>query len=137
MVKMISELISKGFAYENNDHVYFQVSKFKDYGKLSNRKLEDLIAGSRIEISENKINPEDFVLWKPSIDQEPFWNSPWGKGRPGWHLECSAMSKKFLGDEFDIHGGGIDLLFPHHENEIAQSRCANDTKTFALSLIHI
>ena len=136
MIKMISELINKGFAYENNNHVYFQVNKFNDYGKLANKKLEDLIAGSRVEVSENKKNPEDFVLWKPSNDNEPFWDSPWGKGRPGWHLECSAMSKKFLGDNFDIHGGGIDLLFPHHENEIAQSRCANDTKVFANYWIH-
>ena len=136
MIKMIFELIEKGFAYENNKHVYFQVNKFKDYGKLSNKKIEDLIAGSRIEVSENKKNPEDFVLWKPSIDNEPFWESPWGKGRPGWHLECSAMSKKFLGNEFDIHGGVIDLLFPHHENEIAQSRCSNDTKIFAKYWVH-
>ena len=136
MIKMISKLIDKGFAYENNQHVYFQVNKFKDYGKLSNKKLEDLIAGSRVEVSENKKNPEDFVLWKPSEKDEPFWNSPWGKGRPGWHLECSSMSKKFLGKEFDIHGGGIDLLFPHHENEIAQSRCANDTKVLANYWIH-
>ena len=136
MIKMIAELISKGFAYENKNHVYFQVNKFEDYGKLSNKKLEDLIAGSRIEVSENKKSPEDFVLWKPSLEGEPFWVSPWGKGRPGWHLECSAMSKKFLGNEFDIHGGGIDLLFPHHENEIAQSRCANDTKVFANYWVH-
>ena len=136
MIKMISELISKGFAYENNDHVYFQVNKFNDYGKLSNKKLDDLIAGSRIEVSKNKKNPEDFVLWKPSIKDEPFWDSPWGKGRPGWHLECSAMSKKYLGKEFDIHGGGIDLLFPHHENEIAQSRCVNDTKVLANYWVH-
>ena len=136
MIKMISELVNKGFAYENNDHVYFQVNKFNDYGKLSNKKLEDLIAGSRIEVSKNKKNPEDFVLWKPSTKDEPFWESPWGKGRPGWHLECSAMSKKFLGKEFDIHGGGIDLLFPHHENEIAQSRCVNETKIFAKYWIH-
>jgi len=136
MIKMISELISKGFAYENNNHVYFQVNKFNDYGKLSNKKLEDLIAGSRVVVSKNKKNPEDFVLWKPSIDNEPFWKSPWGKGRPGWHLECSTMSKKFLGKEFDVHGGGIDLLFPHHENEIAQSRCANDTKVFANYWVH-
>ena len=136
MVQMISKLIEKGFAYENNKHVYFQVNKFDDYGKLSNKKLQDLIAGSRVEVSENKTNPEDFVLWKPSTNNEPFWNSPWGKGRPGWHLECSAMSKKFLGNEFDIHGGGIDLLFPHHENEIAQSRCANNTKIFANYWIH-
>ena len=95
-----------------------------------------MIAGSRVEISDNKQNSEDFVLWKPSKSDEPSWNSPWGKGRPGWHLECSAMSKKFLGNEFDIHGGGIDLLFPHHENEIAQSRCANETSTFANYWIH-
>ena len=136
MIEMISELINKGFAYEKNNHIYFQVNKFYDYGKLSNKKLEDLIAGSRVEVSENKKNPEDFVLWKPSINNEPFWDSPWGKGRPGWHLECSAMSKKFLGKEFDIHGGGIDLLFPHHENEIAQSRCVNDTKVFANYWVH-
>ena len=136
MIKMINELIAKGFAYENNKHVYFEVKKFSDYGKLSNKKLEDLIAGSRVDISENKKNSEDFVLWKPSNNDEPFWKSPWGNGRPGWHLECSAMSKKFLGNEFDIHGGGIDLIFPHHENEIAQSRCANDTKVFANYWVH-
>ncbi len=136
MIEMITELIEKGFAYENQKHVYFEVKKFADYGKLSNKNLDELIAGSRIEISENKKNSEDFVLWKPSTDDEPFWDSPWGKGRPGWHLECSAMSKKFLGTEFDIHGGGIDLIFPHHENEIAQSRCANETKVFAKYWIH-
>ena len=136
MIEMINELIKKGYAYINNNHVYFEVKKFSDYGKLSNKKLDDLIAGSRIEISENKNNPEDFVLWKPSEENEPSWDSPWGKGRPGWHLECSAMSKKFLGSEFDIHGGGIDLIFPHHENEIAQSRCANDSKIFAKYWIH-
>jgi cysteinyl-tRNA synthetase len=136
MIEMISILITKNFAYKKNDHIYFEVNKFNDYGKLSNKKLEDLIAGSRVEISKNKKNTEDFVLWKPSNKDEPFWDSPWGKGRPGWHLECSAMSKKYLGDEFDIHGGGIDLLFPHHENEIAQSRCANDTKVFANYWIH-
>ena len=136
MIEMISELIKKGFAYENNNHVYFEVKKFSDYGQLSNKKLEDLIAGSRIEISDNKKNSEDFVLWKPSLENEPSWKSPWGKGRPGWHLECSAMSKKFLGKEFDIHAGGIDLIFPHHENEIAQSRCVNDTKIFANYWLH-
>ena len=136
MIEMITELIEKGFAYENQKHVYFEVNKFADYGKLSNKNIDELIAGSRIEISENKKNSEDFVLWKPSTDNEPFWDSPWGKGRPGWHLECSAMSKKFLGNEFDIHGGGIDLIFPHHENEIAQSRCANETKVFANYWIH-
>jgi len=136
MIKMINQLIDKGFAYENNKHVYFEVKKFSDYGKLSNKKLEELIAGSRVEVSDNKKNSEDFVLWKPSNKDEPSWDSPWGKGRPGWHLECSAMSKKFLGSEFDIHGGGIDLIFPHHENEIAQSRCANDSKIFAKYWIH-
>ena len=136
MVEMISELIKKGFAYENNSHIYFEVKKFDDYGKLSNKKLEDLIAGSRIKVSDNKKNSEDFVLWKPSLEKEPAWDSPWGKGRPGWHLECSAMSKKFLGNEFDIHGGGVDLIFPHHENEIAQSRCANDTSVFANYWLH-
>lgn len=136
MIEMISQLIKKGFAYENHKHVYFEVKKFSEYGKLSNKKLEDLIAGSRVEVSENKKNSEDFVLWKPSNKDEPSWDSPWGKGRPGWHLECSAMSKKFLGNEFDIHGGGIDLIFPHHENEIAQSRCANDTKIFAKYWVH-
>jgi len=136
MIVMISELIKKGFAYENNKHVYFEVKKFDDYGQLSNKKLDELIAGSRIEVSDNKKNSEDFVLWKPSLENEPSWDSPWGKGRPGWHLECSAMSKKFLGNELDIHGGGIDLIFPHHENEIAQSRCANDTKVFANYWLH-
>ena len=136
MLKMINDLIKKGFAYENNKHVYFEVKKFIDYGKLSNKKIDDLIAGTRVEISENKKNPEDFVLWKPSNEDEPSWESPWGLGRPGWHLECSAMSKKFLGNEFDIHGGGIDLIFPHHENEIAQSRCSNDTKVFANYWLH-
>jgi cysteinyl-tRNA synthetase len=136
MIEMVSELIKKGFAYENNKHVYFEVKKFDDYGQLSNKRLEELIAGSRIEVSDNKKNSEDFVLWKPSLENEPSWDSPWGKGRPGWHLECSAMSKKFLGNKFDIHGGGIDLIFPHHENEIAQSRCANDTNVFANYWLH-
>ena len=136
MIEMISQLIKKDFAYENNKHVYFEVKKFNDYGKLSNKKVKDLVAGARIDVSDNKKNSEDFVLWKPSLENEPSWDSPWGKGRPGWHLECSAMSKKFLGNEFDIHGGGIDLIFPHHENEIAQSRCANDTKVFANYWLH-
>jgi len=136
MIEMINKLIQNGYAYLNNLHIYFEVKKFKDYGKLSNKNLDELIAGSRVEVSENKKNPEDFVLWKPSKDNEPFWESPWGNGRPGWHLECSVMSKKYLGDKFDIHGGGRDLIFPHHENEIAQSRCANDTKVFANYWIH-
>ena len=136
MIEMINKLIQNGYAYLNNLHIYFEVKKFKDYGKLSNKNLDELIAGSRVEVSENKKNPKDFVLWKPSKDNEPFWESPWGKGRPGWHLECSVMSKKYLGDKFDIHGGGRDLIFPHHENEIAKSRCANDTKVFANYWIH-
>ena len=136
MVKMTEDLIKKNYAYVNNKHVYFEVKKFKDYGKLSNKNLEELIAGSRVEISENKKNPEDFVLWKPSKENEPSWDSPWGKGRPGWHLECSVMSKKYLGTKFDIHGGGRDLIFPHHENEIAQSRCANDSDVFANYWVH-
>tara|TARA_B100000686_G_scaffold143223_1_gene150736 strand:- start:1504 stop:2865 length:1362 start_codon:yes stop_codon:yes gene_type:complete len=136
MIEMINKLIQNGYAYLSNDHIYFEVNKFKDYGSLSNKKLEELIAGSRVEVSENKKNPADFVLWKPSKANEPFWESPWGKGRPGWHLECSVMSKKYLGDEFDIHGGGRDLIFPHHENEIAQSRCANKNEVFANYWIH-
>ena len=135
MIEMIENLISKKYAYESEKHVYFKVKNFKDYGKLSNKKLEDLIAGSRVDISEYKNNPEDFVLWKPSKDNEPYWSSPWGNGRPGWHLECSVMSKKYLGETFDIHGGGRDLIFPHHENEIAQSVCANNKK-FANYWVH-
>ncbi len=136
MIEMISKLIKNNYAYESNQHVYFDVNKFKDYGKLSNKNLDELISGARVEISENKNNPSDFVLWKPSSENEPSWESPWGKGRPGWHLECSVMSKKFLGEKFDIHGGGIDLIFPHHENEIAQSRCANENETFANYWVH-
>ena len=136
MIEMITSLISKGYAYESNNHVYFEVKKFKEYGKLSNKKIDDLISGSRVEVSSFKKNAEDFVLWKPSKDDEPSWQSPWGKGRPGWHLECSAMSKKYLGLKFDIHGGGRDLIFPHHENEIAQSRCANETDVFSNYWVH-
>ena len=136
MIDMVSNLLKKSFAYESNNHVYFEVKKFDDYGKLSNKKIEDLIKGSRIEVSINKRNAEDFVLWKPSSNDEPGWDSPWGKGRPGWHLECSVMSKRYLGDKFDIHGGGRDLIFPHHENEIAQSRCANGTEAFANYWLH-
>ena len=136
MIDMVSNLIKKGFAYESNNHVYFEVKKFIDYGKLSNKKIEDLIKGSRVEVSTNKKNAEDFVLWKPSSADEPGWDAPWSKGRPGWHLECSVMSKRYLGDKFDIHGGGRDLIFPHHENEIAQSRCANGTDVFANYWLH-
>ena len=136
MIEMTSSLIKKGFAYENKNHVFFAVSKFKDYGKLSNKNLDELKAGSRIEISDLKKNPIDFVLWKPSKEKDPGWESPWGRGRPGWHLECSAMSEKYLGKNLDIHGGGLDLIFPHHENEIAQSCCNNNTKNFANYWVH-
>ncbi len=136
MIEMTSSLIKKGFAYENKKHVFFAVSKFKDYGKLSNKNLDELKAGSRIEISDLKKNPMDFVLWKPSKEKDPGWESPWGRGRPGWHLECSAMSEKYLGKNLDIHGGGLDLIFPHHENEIAQSCCNNNTKNFANYWVH-
>jgi cysteinyl-tRNA synthetase len=117
-------------------HVYFEVLKFNSYGKLSNKKIIDLVAGARVEISDLKKNPADFVLWKPSSVDEPGWDSPWGRGRPGWHLECSAMAKKYLGTEFDIHAGGLDLIFPHHENEIAQSVCAHKTKVLANFWMH-
>ena len=136
MIEMSSSLISKGFAYENNGHVYFAVNSFKNYGKLSNKNLDELKAGSRVEVSDLKKNPMDFVLWKPSKSNDPGWNSPWGRGRPGWHLECSVMSEKYLGKNFDIHGGGLDLIFPHHENEIAQSCSNNSTDTFANYWVH-
>ena len=127
MIEMIDGLINKGFAYkaENND-VFYAVSKFKDYGKLSGKSLKDLIAGSRVEVDKFKDDNNDFVLWKSAKVNEPYWESPWGNGRPGWHIECSTMSNKLLGKNFDIHGGGQDLQFPHHENEIAQSEAVND-----------
>ena len=136
MINLVTKLIELGFAYESNKHVYFEVLKFKEYGKLSNKKVEDLISGSRVEVSENKKNAGDFVLWKPSNEAEPSWESPFGPGRPGWHRECSAMSEKYLGSHFDIHGGGLDLIFPHHENEIAQSVCCNQNDKFANYWIH-
>ena len=136
MISMVKNLIKNKHAYENEKHVYFSVSSFKEYGKLSNKNSEQLIAGSRVEVSKYKKDPLDFVLWKPSDIDDPGWDSPWGRGRPGWHLECSVMSEKFLGKKFDIHGGGLDLVFPHHENEIAQSRCANNTNSFANYWLH-
>jgi len=136
MIQMIENLLAKKFAYIKDGNVYFNVNKFNDYGKLSNKNPKDLISGSRVEISELKNNPLDFVLWKPSKDKEPFWESPWGNGRPGWHIECSVMSEKYLGKEFDLHCGGLDLIFPHHENEIAQSICANDSSIFAKYWMH-
>lgn len=125
IINMVSTLIDKGFAYESGGDVYFESLKFKDYGKLSGQSMDELIAGARVEKNEKKKNALDFVLWKSSKENEPSWESPWGKGRPGWHIECSCMIKKYLGDTIDIHCGGQDLIFPHHENEIAQSECAN------------
>ncbi len=135
IIEMVETLIEKGYAYEVNGSVYFSPEKFDEYGKLSNRKLEDMLAGARVEIDNEKRNPMDFVLWKPAKVNEPFWESPWGNGRPGWHIECSVMAKKYLGEKIDIHAGGEDLVFPHHENEIAQSECANDAE-FAKYWMH-
>ena len=124
IIKIIKKLIDEGFAYEKDGNVFFEVKKFEEYGSLSNQKIDELEIGARVDIMEEKNNPLDFALWKRKKEGEPYWDSPWGQGRPGWHIECSAMAKKYLGDTFDIHGGGQDLVFPHHENEIAQSRCA-------------
>ena len=130
MIIMVEDLIESGHAYEAEGHVLFSVESYKDYGALSGRSIEDMSAGARVEIAPYKANPLDFVLWKPSSDDLPGWASPWGRGRPGWHLECSAMSHDLLGDTFDIHGGGNDLIFPHHENEIAQSKCCFPLRRF-------
>ena len=124
IIDIIQKLIDKGYAYSINGDVFFDVLKYEKYGQLSNQKLDELELGSRVEIMEAKKNPIDFALWKNKKEGEPYWESPWGNGRPGWHIECSAMAHKYLGESFDIHGGGQDLIFPHHENEIAQSRCA-------------
>lgn len=137
MVAMIEDLIAKGHAYEAEGHVLFDVDSWRqDYGKLSGRSVDDMIAGARVEVAPYKRNPMDFVLWKPSTPDLPGWDSPWGRGRPGWHIECSAMSHELLGASFDIHGGGGDLMFPHHENEIAQSRCAHPEGDFARVWMH-
>ena len=135
IIDLVKKLIDKGYAYEVDGDVYYSVEKFKDYGKLSHKNIEELKSGARVEINDKKRNPLDFALWKKSKENEPFWDSPWGKGRPGWHIECSAMSMKYLGESFDIHGGGEDLIFPHHENEIAQSEAATG-KEFARYWIH-
>ncbi len=135
IIEMVSGLVEKGYAYEIDGSVYFEVSKFSGYGKLSKRDLEDMIAGARVEVDERKKNPMDFALWKASKEGEPAWESPWGAGRPGWHIECSAMSRKHLGETLDIHGGGADLIFPHHENEIAQSE-AYSGKPFVRYWVH-
>lgn len=137
IIKMISELIEKGYAYEDNGTVYFDTKAFNEYGKLSKKNLDELIAGAseRVQQDDAKKNSTDFVLWKPQKPGEPKWSSPWGDGRPGWHIECSVMAKKYLGETIDIHAGGEDLIFPHHENEIAQSECCNG-KTFARYWLH-
>ncbi len=136
MQAMIGRLIQKGNAYEANGEVLFAVDSMPDYGQLSGRNLEDNLAGARVAVDTHKRNPADFVLWKLSSDDEPGWDSPWGRGRPGWHIECSAMSERYLGETFDIHGGGLDLIFPHHENEIAQSRCAHGSHAMANVWMH-
>ncbi len=136
MIAMIEKLIVKGNAYEEQGHVLFSVQTMDDYGALSGRSVDEMIAGARIEVAPYKKDPMDFVLWKPSEDDQPGWDSPWGKGRPGWHIECSAMSERHLGVTFDIHGGGIDLTFPHHENEVAQSHCAHDGARMANVWMH-
>ena len=136
MIEMITTLLAKGNAYQAGGEVLFDVASMKDYGALSNRKLEDQQAGARVAVEAHKKNPGDFVLWKLSSAEEPGWESPWGRGRPGWHIECSAMSQSYLGEVFDIHGGGLDLIFPHHENELAQSRCAHGTKKMANIWMH-
>lgn len=124
IIELVQQLVDKGVAYEVNGDVYFAVEKFAEYGKLSGRDLDDMLAGARVQVGDQKRNPMDFAVWKAAKPGEPYWDSPWGQGRPGWHIECSAMSRKYLGDGFDIHGGGADLIFPHHENEIAQAEAA-------------
>ncbi|WP_127903227.1 cysteine--tRNA ligase [Solirhodobacter olei] len=136
MIGMIEGLITSGHAYAKDGHVLFRVRSYRDYGALSGRSVDDMIAGARVEVAPFKEDPMDFVLWKPSSDDLPGWDSPWGRGRPGWHIECSAMSHELLGESFDIHGGGIDLQFPHHENEIAQSACAHPHGDFARYWMH-
>ncbi|MCE2510888.1 MAG: cysteine--tRNA ligase [Alphaproteobacteria bacterium] len=136
MVAMIESLIEKGHAYVAEGHVLFEVNTMPAYGQLSRKKRDDLIAGARVEVAPYKKEPADFVLWKPSTPDLPGWDSPWGRGRPGWHIECSTMSGQSLGETFDLHGGGRDLVFPHHENELAQSTCAHDGKPFARFWVH-
>jgi len=136
MVAMTEKLIASGNAYVADGHVLFAITSMSDYGRLSRRSRDEMIAGARVEVAPYKRDPADFVLWKPSTAEQPGWESPWGRGRPGWHLECSAMSERHLGETFDIHGGGIDLIFPHHENEIAQSVCAHHGKPFVRYWLH-
>jgi cysteinyl-tRNA synthetase len=136
MIEMIQKLIEKSHAYEAEGHVLFKVASFSDYGHLSRRNQDEMMVGARVEVAPYKKDPCDFVLWKPSDEQTPGWDSPWGFGRPGWHIECSAMSSRYLGTTFDIHGGGQDLIFPHHENELAQSRCSHGTPVLARYWMH-
>ena len=136
MIALVQKLIDNGYAYEAEGHVLFSVAKMKNYGRLSGRSMDEMIAGARVEVAPYKRDAADFILWKPSDDTQPGWDSPWGRGRPGWHLECSAMSSKYLGETFDIHGGGQDLIFPHHENEIAQSCCAFGHDFYAKYWMH-
>ncbi len=136
MITMISQLIASGHAYQAEGHVLFSVASFKDYGKLSCRPVDEMLAGARVEVAPYKRDPGDFILWKPSPPELPGWDSPWGVGRPGWHIECSAMSAAHLGETIDIHAGGVDLQFPHHENELAQSTCAHGGKLFARFWLH-
>jgi cysteinyl-tRNA synthetase len=136
MLEVIAGLVNKGHAYPAGGSVYFRVNSMSDYGKLSHRSLDSMMAGARIEPGEEKEHPMDFALWKAAKPEEPSWDSPWGKGRPGWHIECSAMSLRYLGEQIDIHGGGQDLIFPHHENEIAQSECFTGKKPFVKYWMH-
>jgi cysteinyl-tRNA synthetase len=136
MIALIERLIASGHAYAAEGHALFRVASYAEYGALSRRSRKDMIAGARVEVAPYKEDPGDFVLWKPSTPEQPGWDSPWGRGRPGWHIECSAMSENTLGETFDIHGGGLDLIFPHHENEIAQSVCAHDGRPFANYWLH-
>ena len=136
IIEIVKGLVEKGYAYASQGSVYFRVKKLDDYGKLAHRTLDSMMAGARIEPGEEKEHPMDFVLWKAAKPGEPSWESPWGPGRPGWHIECSAMSLKYLGEQLDIHGGGQDLIFPHHENEIAQSESFTGKKPFAKYWMH-
>ena len=136
IIAMCQDLIASGHAYAAQSHVLFDVASFSDYGRLSRRSTDEMLAGARVEVAPYKRSPGDFVLWKPSTPDQPGWDSPWGRGRPGWHIECSAMAARHLGETIDIHAGGIDLQFPHHENEVAQSTCAHGGRTFARYWLH-
>ena len=137
IIKIVEKLVAKGYAYIVDGDVYYSIEKFNEYGKLSGRNIEDMQAGARVDVDERKNHPMDFALWKSAKPGEPAWDSPWGKGRPGWHIECTAMSLKYLGNSFDFHGGGSDLIFPHHENEIAQSEAfVDDDQPFVRYWLH-